>query len=117
MRGRPRYVCLDKFCFVFTFAKHDCVAAQPLAIWMAAEILGDRRKGPRQVKIIAVEISDNVAGHTRQPFVNRIHLPAIFFADPKRQSILVTPNYLNAVVRAATIDDDVLEVLIILIEY
>src|SRR5205807_6752151 len=99
------------------WAKHDRIAAEPLAIRMLLEIINYSIERARQIKIVAIDISEYVARRSCQTFIDRVHLPAILITFPVSQTIFIALDYADTLVRAATVDDNVLERLTLLIKH
>src|SRR6266581_3333081 len=99
------------------FTKHDRVATNPLTVRMSFEMIGDGRQRAGQIEIVAVEKTKDVARGALETFVDGLHLPAIFLADPIAQMLFVLTNHVDAFVVAAAVDDDVLKRFVSLIEH
>ena len=69
-----------------------------------------------QVNVVTVDKGDNVASRAFEALVDCVYLAAIFFAFPVGQFVFVAADDGNAFIGAATVDDDVLERLITLIQ-
>src|SRR5437667_11877793 len=97
-------------------AEHDRVAANPFAFRVILKVLRHRRERAGQIEIVAVYETENLAGCFLDPFIDCLHLAAILFADPVGQVLFITTNDLDALISAATVDDYVFEIRILLIE-
>jgi hypothetical protein len=85
-------------------------AMQKIDVGVTAEAVGDAGKGAIEIVIVTVQIGEDVARRPLQAFVNRVHLPAVVFAYPVGKTVLIFADNINATVRAAAIDDDILKV-------
>src|SRR5258708_2766458 len=83
---------------------------------MTFKVIGHHRERARQIEVIAVNKAEDVAGRLRDTLVNCMDLTPIFLADPERESIFIATNDLEGFIGATTVDNDVLEIGIILIE-
>src|ERR1700694_3601758 len=99
-----------------SFPEHQGVAANPLAPRMAVEVVSHSRERARQVHIITVHESHDLASCLCHALVDGLDLPAIFLAYPKRQLLFIAMNYFDAVVAAFAVDDDVLQRFVTLVE-
>ena|SRR5438128_3139394 len=99
------------------FTKHDGVATNPLTVSMSFEMIGDGRQRARQIEIVAVDKAKDIARGLLETFIDGMHLPAIFLADPVGEMLFVLTNDVDAFVVAAAVDDDVLKRLVPLIEH
>ncbi len=102
---------------ILLFTKHQRVATQPIAFWMFAEIIYYGRESPGQIKIVAIEVGHYLTGGALQALVQSMCLSAIFFAHPESKLVFVFANYLQTAVRAAAIDDDKFQRLVVLLEH
>src|SRR5438309_1804096 len=102
---------------LLAFAKHQRVATQPIAFGVLAEITRHRGQGTRQIEIITIEISYDVARGLGQSLVESMRLTAILFAHPKSELAFVFANNFDAAVSAAAIDDDEFQRFILLIKH
>src|SRR5258705_8580341 len=100
-----------------TVAKHDRVAANPFTVCMILEILSDGGEAARQIDVVAIDETKDLAGAFLQPFVDGMDLAAIFFADPIRYLAFITPDDCHRFIGAAAVYDEVFEVWIILIKH
>src|ERR1043165_2265711 len=116
MRGRARHDSVNQ-ARLMTLAKHDRVAANPLGLRMLGEVTHDGVESAWEVNVVAVDESDNVAGGTCESLVDRVHLSTIFFAFPVGELVFVAADDRNTLVSAGTVDDDVLERLVTLIQH
>src|ERR1700741_713829 len=102
---------------VVTFAKHDRVAANPFGLGIVGKVTHHCVECAGQINIVAVDERENVARGFFETFVDRVYLPAIFFTYPVSQLVLVAANDRDTLISASSVDDDVLERLITLIQY
>src|SRR6185437_7038683 len=85
--------------------------------WIVAICIGDTFKGAIQVIVVAIQVSDDVSSCELQTLVDRVRLTTILFANPIGQTAFVLPNDINGPIRTSTIDDDVFQVWISLVEH
>jgi len=74
-------------------------------------------EGTGEIYVVAVDESKNVACRTLKSFVDCVHLASILFADPVSEVLFVALDYVDSFIRAAAIDDDVLQRFVSLVEY
>ncbi len=98
-------------------AEHDRVAANPLAFGILIEVTHRGVEHPGQVNIVAVDECEDIPGRFLETLVDRMNLPAIFFTHPVRKLVFIPANDRDAFVSAATVDHDVLERLVALLEH
>src|SRR5258707_6240850 len=84
---------------------------------MIAKVLRRRRERSRQIQIVAIQKTENITRRLRNPFVDCMDLATIFFAHPVGQMLFIALDDFDSFIRAATVDDDVFEIRILLIEY
>ena len=68
----------------------------------------------RKIEIVAVEPTDNLASRHTKALVDRIRLPVVGFRNPVCEVSFVALDDRDAFVGAASIDNDVLEISIVL---
>src|SRR6185369_3598503 len=98
-------------------AEHHCIAANPFGLWMTVEVIDGGIEGAGEINIVAVEETKDVACRTLKTFVDGVHLASILFADPVSKVLLVAFDYIDTFIRAAAVDDDVLQRFVSLIQY
>src|SRR6202008_2893586 len=91
MCGRLRHHCMDHTRLV-ALAKHERVAADPVAAGIVCKVTHDGIECAGKVNIVAIDKSENVSGGPFETFVDRVHLAAILFTHPVRQLVFVAPN-------------------------
>src|SRR5215470_7717767 len=69
-----------------------------------------RAQRPRKIAVVGVEPGQKNPRGSSQSLVDGVALSAVWLAHPVAQVPLVLPDQRDAIVRAAAIDDDVLEV-------
>jgi hypothetical protein len=98
-------------------AEYQRVAADPLMTRMFIEMLNHGRESARQVKVVAIQVSNDVSGRVGQAFVDRVGLPPIFFAHPMRKLTLILANHIDAAISTAAVHDNKLKVFIVLVQH
>src|ERR1700730_4955099 len=64
----------------------------------------------RRQHVVAVEPSEDFAGCDRHPFVDRVTLPVIFFADDVVELIAVTFEHRTSLIGGTAVDHDIFEI-------
>src|SRR5215208_3112483 len=100
-----------------SLAEHDGVAAHPLALRTSVKVAHHSVEGARQINIITVDECYNVASDLLETLVDCVHLPAIFFTHPVSQPAFIATNDRGTFVGAATIDHDVFERFVSLLQH
>src|SRR5688500_8729274 len=83
---------------------------------MAFEVTRYRPESPGQIHIIAVDKSCDITRDSFEAFIDGMHLPAILFAGPVSQTVFVLFDYVDAFIRTAAVNDEVLQRLIVLLK-
>src|SRR5712671_1598905 len=76
-----------------------------------------RAERPRKIEIVAVQERENVSRGSREPLVDRVGLAAVFFGHPVGEVLFMPADDVDALVRAAAVDDDVLDLRAFLAEH
>jgi hypothetical protein len=97
--------------------EQDRVAADPVNSWVASKSGRDGGKSAWQQEVVAIKESRDFACRLTHSLVDRIHLPAIRLADPKREAVVMAAQDVDAPVLAATVDDYVFNIGVILIAH
>jgi hypothetical protein len=78
---------------------------------------GNARQCSSYIVIVAIQISDDVAGGSRQSLVDSVPLSTISFAYPIRYPITKASYDLGALIGASAINDDVFQIRVLLPKY
>jgi hypothetical protein len=75
------------------------------------------RHGAREQRVVGVEVAHVRAARAREAAVQRRHLTRVLLPDRRGQPALVALDDLDAPVRRAVVDDDVLDRLVALLQH
>ena len=84
---------------------------------VALELLDHPRHGARKQRVVGVEVAHVGAARAREAAVQRRDLARVLLPDRCAEPVLVAANDLDAPVRRAVVDDDVLDRLVVLLEH
>jgi hypothetical protein len=90
------------------------IAANDIGQWVCLEFARDSPQASRHVKVIRIQIPQDLAGRMPKSFVEGSRGAAIGFRTPISQPVFVSPNDLNAFICGAAVYYDVLQVRIAL---
>lgn len=92
-------------------AEHTAASRKPFGLGVIGEELCDRIERPGFEQVIAVQISPNISGGPAKPLVDRIGLAVVWLGHPPGNLRLELANHIDRPIRAATVDDDQLDVI------
>src|SRR5215468_5153567 len=98
-------------------AKHQGISAQPLAVRVYPDVIDRGIECAGEEEIVAVYEAKPVAGSAIDSLIEGIYLATVLFADPPGKPVLVPLDNIQRVVRAATIDHNILDVGVPLVEH
>lgn len=99
-----------------SFIDEDDIGQNDIGVGIASSGDGKGFESSGQIEIVGILPAYPVARSTLQPFVEGVHLAAIFLANPKCQAVTVAFEDLAGSICGATVDDDVFESRIFLVK-